>query len=201
MIPAPLPSEAMPPPAPAEGPPTALAQLLDEFARTAVAQACARPAGAYANCLAASALCAVWLRENGVESGLLHLSGSRGSLGAGAGRWPFYAPAQVEHWTVRAGPWSIDWTARQFYRRASWPAVDLADSLATRWLRVDDWACHRCPQLVSDERHQALAPPTLHREHRILAHASDGRGPFRDPRHDDSAPLIRLCACPPAAPA
>jgi len=179
-----------------------LESLLRDFAATDAARACAEPHGAYANCLAASALCARWLRERGVESGLLHLSGSLEPFDASAGRWPFYEPAQLEHWTVRAGAWSIDWTARQFSASAAWPAVERVEALTERWGRVDDWACHRCPELVSDERHQALAPAALEREHREVAIARAGgrSNPFHDPRHDDSAPLVRLCACPPAEP-
>jgi hypothetical protein len=102
---------------------------------------------------------------------------------------------------VRTGPWSIDWSARQFRRRAAWPVVEPVAALAERWGRVDDWACPRCPQVVADERHQELAPAGLHREHRMLARSSEGRGPFRDPRHEGTAPLVRLCACSPPGPA
>jgi hypothetical protein len=199
MPPAPLPSTTTPvPPAAADGPPAELERLLREFAATDAARACARPTGAYGNCLAVSVLCARRLRANGVECGLLQLTGSLVSLGAGAGRWPFCDPARVRHWTVRVGPWSIDWTARQLRRGAPWPLVERVDALPARWRVVDDWACHRCPEPLADERHVALAPAGLHREHRALARASGGLGPFFDPRHPEgTAALVSLCACSP----
>ena len=92
-----------------------------------------RPAGAYANCLALSARCAQWLRAGGVECGLLHLAGSLEPFPDGTGRWPFCDHAEIEHWTVRAGDWSIDWTARQFHARAQWPEVERVEALAARW--------------------------------------------------------------------
>jgi hypothetical protein len=175
--------------------PPQLDVLLGEFAGTETARACARPAGAYANCLAASALCARWLRANGVACGLLHLAGSRTELRGRVGRWPVCDPAGVEHWTIWSGPWSIDWTARQFRRDAPWPLVEPIEALAVRWRTVEVWACERCPEVLGDERHAALAPAALHREHRAIARASGGVGPFPDPRHDGTTPLVRLCLC------
>ena len=195
MVTVPLPSAEE-----AAEPPADLVALLRGFARTDAARASATPAGAYANCLAVSALCGEWLRARGKACGLLHLSGSRQSFGAAVGRWPYYDAAQLEHWTTRVGAWSVDWTSRQFRREAEWPVVERVEALSLRWERVDDWACDRCPELVADVRHQELAPARLHRQHRVLARAlAAGRsGAYRDPRHDGTAPLIRLCACPPA---
>ena len=104
-------------------------------------------------------------------------------------------PRDISHWTVRAGPWSIDWTARQFHAHAGWPAVEPVESMAARWELTEDWACERCPELVADPRHRALAPARLERAHREIARATRGRGPFEDPRHDGSAGLAALCAC------
>jgi hypothetical protein len=171
--------------------------LLREFSRTEAARACEQPAGAYANCLAVSGRCAQWLRGRGVECGLVHMAGSRDPLPRAAGRWPFCDPAETQHWTVRIGEWSVDWTARQFRPRARWPKVERVDVLAARWRLVEDWACPRCPELVADPRHLELTPAGLEREHRALARASRGRGPFPDPRHDDSPPLLVMCACAP----
>lgn len=170
-----------------------------EWSRTGTAAACARPTGAYANCLAASATCGAFLRDAGIECGLMHLTGSRREFGSGAGRWPYYDHARLQHWTVRAGDWSIDWTARQFEHRAAWPVVERVETLAQFWRHVEEWACPRCPRLVSDDRHLALAPATLHRRHRALARASGGLGPFPDPRHDGTTALVRLCACEPVS--
>src|SRR5215218_1742832 len=139
-----------------EAPPDGLTGLLAEWARTDVARACAHSAGAYANCLAASVACARWLRGEGVECGLLHLTGILDPVARSAGRWPFCDPARAQHWTVRAGDWSIDWTARQFRRRAPWPLVEPVGGLSGRWRVVDDWACPRCPELFSDVRHYEL---------------------------------------------
>jgi hypothetical protein len=177
--------------------PAEVVGLLLEFERTDPARRCRRSAGAYANCLAVSARCAQWLRARGVECGLLHLAGSLEPAPRGAGRWPFCDPADTEHWTVRVDGWSVDWTARQFRRRAPWPNVERVDALAAQWRLVEDWACRRCPDLVADPRHLELTPAGLDREHRSVARASSGRGPFRDPRHDGTPPLVKLCACPP----
>jgi hypothetical protein len=169
-----------------------------EFRLTEPARACERPGGAYANCLAVSVRCALWLRERGVPCGLLHMAGSSRPCSRGAGRWPFTDPALTEHWTVRVGAWSIDWTARQFRPRAAWPQVDHVDALAGQWMLVEDWACAACPELVADARHMEMTPAGLGRAHRALARASGGRGPFPDPRHDDSPALTPMCACAPA---
>ena len=91
-----------------------LATLLEDFATTDCARVCADSAGAYANCLAVSVDCAEWLRARGVECGLLCLAGSREPFPEGSGRWPFFDSRAIRHWTVRAGDWSIDWSARQF---------------------------------------------------------------------------------------
>ena len=179
--------------------PLELDLLLADFARTDAAQACARPTGAYANCLALSALCARRLRASGVECGLVHLAGCRTDLRGAVGRWPYCDPAGIEHWTVRVGGWSVDWTARQFRRRAPWPLVEPVDALHDRFSLVEDWACERCAEVLGDERHAALAPRSLHRRHRAIARASGGLGPFADPRHDGTAALVRLCACAQAA--
>jgi hypothetical protein len=185
--------------APASLPPAQPAALLHEFERSDAALACRRPAGAYANCLAVSARCVQWLRTCGVETGLVHLAGSLAPFPEGAGRWPFCDPAGIEHWTVRVGDWSVDWTARQFHRGAGWPALERVEALGARWRLVEEWACPRCPQLVADARHLELTPAGLAREHRALARSSGGRGPFRDPRHDGTPALVRPCACPPGA--
>jgi hypothetical protein len=175
--------------------PDAVSRLLGDFEQTGPARACRRSTGAYANCLAVSARCAEWLRANGVDCGLLHLAASREPLPRAAGRWPLCDPADYQHWTVRAGDWSIDWTARQFRPLASWPEVDPVDALAARWRLVEDWACGRCAVLVADERHLELAPAGLARAHQAVAWATGGRGPFRDARHDETAALVRPCAC------
>lgn len=180
-----------------ESPPAELVALLREFERTGPAGACADPAGAYANCLAVSTHCAHWLRDRGVACGLLHLVGSRAPSPEGAGRWPFCDPASTEHWTVRVEHWSVDWTARQFHPRAPWPQVERVDVLTARWLVAEDWACHRCSRLVIDVRHLELTAVGLDREHRAVAQASSGRGPFPDVRHDGTPPLAKLCACEP----
>ena len=175
--------------------PAELASQLDEFGRSETARACEHPAGAYANCLAVSGLCAQRLRDRGVPCGLLHLAGSREACAGGAGRWPFCDPADTQHWTVRVAGWSIDWTARQFRAEARWPEIETVDALPIRWRLVEDWACERCAQLVVDPRHLELTPAGLDREHRTVARASRGRGPFADPRHDGTPALVRLCAC------
>jgi hypothetical protein len=172
---------------------------VQDFRLTEPARACERPAGAYANCLAVSARCVLWLRARGIDCGLLHMAGSAQRFGRGAGRWPFTDPAETEHWTVRVGDWSIDWTARQFRPRAAWPQVDHVGALTTRWRLVEDWVCPTCPELVADARHMELTPAGLGREHRALARACGGRGPFPDPRHDDTPALVVLCACAPAS--
>jgi len=178
--------------------PAEVASLLREFEQTDAARAAQGSTGAYANCLALSARCAQALRTRGVECGLLHLAGSLEAFPEGAGRWPLCDPADTQHWTVRAGDWSIDWTARQFRAQAQWPEVLRVEALVTRWRLVEDWACHRCPDLVAHLRHLELTPAGLDREHRALARASGGRGPFPDPRHDDTPALLKLCACAPA---
>jgi hypothetical protein len=169
--------------------------LLRGFEQTRHARACEQATGAYANCLAVSARCGQWLRAHGVECGILHVAGGREPFPAGVGRWPFCDPTLARHWVVRAGDWTIDWTARQFDALARWPAVDPIDALAARWRLVEDWACPRCPDLVTDHRHLELAPIGLDREHGALARASSGCGPFGDPRHDDTPALVRLCGC------
>jgi hypothetical protein len=172
-----------------------LAVLLREFGRTEPARACDDPAGAYANCLAVSVRCAEWLRERDVDCELLRSSGSRMAFPGGSGRWPFFDPARIRHWSVGVGPWSIDWTARQFRPDFGWPEVMPSEALARRWSATDVWACRRCSRLVADPRHRELAPDGLEREHREIARATAGRGPFPDPRHDGTPPLVTLCAC------
>jgi hypothetical protein len=174
---------------------TRLAVLLREFALTEAARACEDPAGAYANCLAVSARWGEWLQSRDVDFDLLRSSGSRTRFPEGAGRWPFYDGLAIRHWTVRVGPWSIDWTARQFRPRTDWPEVKRVDALATEWSKTEVWACHRCPDLVPHPLHRELAPVTLEREHREIAHATRGLGPFLDPRHEGTPPLVTLCAC------
>jgi hypothetical protein len=177
------------------GPPAQLAVLLEGFRRTAPARVCASPPGAYANCLALSARCAEWLRERGIECGVIRLSGSRARFPEGSGRWSFCDPREIRHWTVRVGPWSIDWTARQFRPQGDWPDVRPVDSLVASWRLTEDWACPRCPELVAHPRHRELTPSGLERAHRDIARATLGRGPFSDPRHDDTPDLVVLCAC------
>src|SRR5262245_22440481 len=104
-------------------------RLLRAVAQTDWARACASPDGAYANCLAVSTRCALWLRDRGVASGLVHCEGSLAPFPAGAGRWPFCDPGTFHHWTVRVGDWSIDWSARQFDGRATWPRLDRVEAL------------------------------------------------------------------------
>jgi hypothetical protein len=174
-------------------PPAQLTAALREFGRTDHARACADPAGAYSNCLAASVRCAEWLRARGIDCGLLMLSGSLEPLLDGAGRWPFCEPLECRHWTVRADSWSIDWTARQFRPRAEWPEASEMVSLAARWRLTADWACTRCAVLLTDPRHGELAPATLERGHRDIARATSGRGPFPDPRHDGTPDLLSPC--------
>ena len=94
---------------------------------------------------------------------------------------------------------STDRQARQFRPRAAWPQVEHVEILATRWRLVEDWVCPTCPELVADARHMELTPAGLGREHSALARASGGRGPFPDPRHDDTPALTLLCACAPAS--
>jgi hypothetical protein len=175
--------------------PAHLAAALREFGRTDHASACADPAGAYANCLAASARCAEWLRAQGIACGLLMASGSLEPFPDGAGRWPFCEPLECRHWTVRAGSWSIDWTARQFRPRAEWPELSEVASLAARWRLTADWACVRCPELLTHPRHGELAPASLERAHRDIARATRGRGPFPDSRHDGTPDLLSPCDC------
>ena len=172
-----------------------LAVLLREFARTEAARVCEHPAGAYANCLAVSARCGEWLRTQGIECELVRFSGSHERFPEASGRWPFCEPATIGHWTVRVEEWSIDWTARQFSPRADWPAVKRVDALADEWSQEHVWACRRCPELVVHPLHRELAPSGLEREHRAVARATRGRGPFPDPRHDGTPPLVTLCAC------
>ena len=172
-----------------------LAMLLEDFAPSASARACADPAGAYANCLAVSVECAEWLRGQGVECGLLLLSGSRAPFPEGSGRWPLFDPLAIRHWTVRTGDWSIDWSARQFRPQTEWPDVRRVDSLVEHWQLTEDWACPRCLELVAHPLHRALSPADLERVHRELTHATGGRGPFADLRHDVTPALVALCAC------
>ena len=169
--------------------------VLDEFRRSSAARACADPQRAYANCLALSALCAQRLRAAGVACGLLHLAGSRDSLTNAAGRWPYCDPAGLQHWTVAVGAWSIDWTARQFAAAAAWPDVRPIEELTASWGVVEPWACERCEPLVAHRLHLELAPAWLESAHRAIARASAGRGPFPDPRHDTTPPLVKPCAC------
>jgi hypothetical protein len=176
--------------------PADLARLLRAFERTEPARACEQATGAYANCLAVSALCAQWLRARGVACGLLHLARSLQPFPQGSGRWPFCDPADAQHWTVRVGAWSVDWTARQFGGgQAGWPQVERVEALRARWRLVEDWACDRCPELIGHARHLELTPAGLEGTHRALARSSSGRGPFADPRYDDTPALVRLCAC------
>ena len=165
------------------------------FALTGAARACATPAGAYANCLALSARYAAWLRARGEPAGLLALRGSRAAFPGAAGRWPHCDLSGYAHWVTASGGWAVDWTLRQFDPAAGWPVVTPVAVLADGWDAVEVWACERCPDLVADPRHQVLAPPALHAEHRALAEATDGAGPFPDPRHDRTAPLVPMCRC------
>lgn len=180
------------------GAPRRFTELLRNFATVAVARSCADTAGAYANCLAVSVECAEWLRARGVECGLLRLAGSREPFPEGSGRWPYFDPLAIRHWTVRAGEWSVDWSARQFRPQAGWPDVRHVDSLGARWHEIEDWACPRCPELVAHPLHRAFSPGDLERSHRELSRATHGRGPFADLRHDMTPALVALCACAPS---
>jgi hypothetical protein len=172
-----------------------LTAALRELARSGDLRACADPAGAYANCLAASARCAEWLRAREIECGLLLLTSSLEPFPHAAGRWPLCDPLECRHWTVRAGRWSIDWTARQFRPHADWPEVRPVDSLTARWRAVADWACASCPELLVHPLHRDFAPAPLERAHRDVARATRGGGPFADPRHDGTPDLISPCTC------
>ena len=179
--------------------PTRLAPPLREFARTAPARACFEPAGAYANCLALSALCVEWLRSQGVGCGMLRHTGSVCRFPQGAGRWPFVDERTIRHWTVHAGAWSVDWTARQFRPDADLPEVEHVESLSERWSLTEVWACERCSELLTHPLHRELTPAWLEQAHLEVARATGGAGPFADPRHDATGELLLLCACEPAA--
>lgn len=174
-------------------------ELLRGFADTEVARACSSPDGAYANCLAASAACAAWLRAHEVRCGLMKVVGSRQAFPRAAGRWPYCDPAGFTHWTVVVDGRSVDWTARQFQPTAAWPEILPLAALAERWQGVEAWVCERCPELVAEPRHLEMAPAELAAVHRERARESAGCGPFPDPRHPrDERPLDPLCACVPA---
>jgi hypothetical protein len=165
------------------------------FALTGAARTCATPEGAYANCLALSARYAAWLRDLGVPAGILVMRGSRGAFPSAAGRWPGCDREGYAHWVTFSGDRCVDWTWRQFEPGASWPVVAPVAALADVWHEVAVWACEECPDLVADRRHLALAPAEMHAEHRALARATGGAGPFPDPRHDTSSALVPLCCC------
>ena len=99
-----------------------------------------------------------------------------------------------------SGDAAVDWTWRQFEPGAAWPARLPVEALAAGWQEVAVWACEDCAELVADRRHQELAPAGMHAEHRALARATGGAGPFPDPRHDRTAPLEPLCSCAAAQP-
>ncbi len=165
------------------------------FALTGAARACATPEGAYANCLALSARYAAWLRDAGVPAGLLAMRGRRGAFPSAAGRWPGCDPDDYAHWVTFSGDVYVDWTWRQFEAGAAWPVVLPVDALAEGWREVGVWACEACPELVADPLHLELTPAALHAEHRALALATGGAGPFPDPRHDTTPPLAPMCSC------
>ena len=165
------------------------------FALTGAARACATPEGAYANCLALSARYAAWLRDAGLPAGLLAMRGSRAAFPSAAGRWPGCDPEDYSHWVTFSGEHCVDWTWRQFDREAAWPIVLPVDALTGAWHEVRVWACATCPDLVADPLHQALAPADMHAEHRALARATGGAGPFPDPRHDTTPALVPMCSC------
>jgi hypothetical protein len=48
--------------------------------------------------------------------------------------------------------------------------------------------------------HRELAPSSLEQEHRAVARATSGRGPFPDPRHDGTPDPKSLCTCDGAQP-
>ena len=101
----------------------------------------------------------------------------------------------IRHWTVRAGAWSVDWTARQFRPDADWPEVERIDALDARWSQTVIWACERCPELLAHALHRELTPAWLERAHLEVARTTAGAGPFEDPRHDTTGELLPLCAC------
>ena len=170
------------------------------FALTGAARACATPRGAYANCLALSAGYTAWLRARGVPAGILVARGSRVAFPTAAGRWPDCDPEDYAHWVTFTGDHCVDWTRRQFQPDADWPAVLPVDALGGAWRDVTVWACENCPELVADPLHRELAPAGMHAEHRAIARATRGAGPFPDPRHDGRAALAPLCACAAAQP-
>ena len=126
---------------------------------------------------------------------MLALRGSRRAFPSAAGRWPGCDPEGYSHWVTVTGDRCVDWTWRQFEPSAAWPLVLPVGALAAGWDEVAVWACETCPELVADRRHLALAPAGMHAEHRALAYATGGAGPFPDPRHDDTLPLVPLCVC------
>jgi hypothetical protein len=126
---------------------------------------------------------------------MVALRGLHAAYPPAAGRWPLCDPEVYAHWVTVSGDWAVDWTWRQFDPAAAWPAVLPVDALAGAWLETEAWACETCPELVGDRRHLELAPPALHREHRAIARATGGAGPFPDPRHDHTAPLAAMCLC------
>lgn len=167
--------------------------LLDAFGTTPEARAGATPAGAYANCYALSVAFARWLHERNVRCQILHLVGSRKPLPDAVGRWALCDPATAQHWAVRVGRWTVDWTARQFSPQADFPCVKSRRRLEREWLLIDKWACAGCIT-TADERHLALASPALYEEHYSAATSTAGAGPFPDSRHDLTAPLLKTCA-------
>jgi hypothetical protein len=174
---------------------TELERLAAQFAAREDATHCASPAGAYANCLAMSARFTEWLRARGVAAGILHLTGMKAPLDAGAaGRWPACDPSTFQHWTTLVGDAAVDWTARQFDPAAPVPTVAPAAELTEGWNEAEVWACEHCDRLVDDDAHADMAPAGLDTEHAALARATAGTGPFPDPRHDTTAPLTRICA-------
>ena len=100
-----------------------------------------------------------------------------------------------------SGDTAVDWTWRQFEPGAAWPRRRCPSTRSPRaGARPAVWACEDCPELVADRRHRELAPAGMHAEHRAIARATGGAGPFPDPRHDRTAPLEPLCSCAAAQP-
>ena len=163
------------------------------FALTGAARACATPEGAYANCLALSAGYDAWLREAGVPAGMSRCAGA-GRVPLGRGPLALCDPEGHAHWVVFSGDCCVDWTWRQFEPvPGGRPLRCLSTRWAERWREVTVWACESLPRVRRrPSATRRRAPIGLHAEHRAIAHATGGAGPFPDPRHDHTPPLAPM---------